>query len=397
MKHAIAILVCALFVTAPALAQSPPVPKSKKESLIVYDTKLKEEQSRQANIEKEMSALSADLESTRDKLLDIAGSIQENESNLQAIESRMDQMEADEKALKTKLEKDRLSISRLVLALERIARVPPEALIVKPGAPLQTAQSAMLLADIIPMINKKTQSLNADLTKLADISAKLSADKAEALARKETLTKEQEELAGLIKDRESIFIKTQKDYEQNKAQIRKISAQAENLKDLVKKLEENNRRMAEENRKAATAKKQKPPASDDSDLPSMASGDSHLPVSGVIRTAYNQPDSFGAPSKGLRIEGRGQGLVVSPLAGKVRFTGDFKNYGNMVIIEHKGGYHSLIAGLEKIDTLVGQTVGAGEPIGKLGKASRGANPVLYYELRQNGQPVNPATKLASLG
>src|SRR5262249_39069692 len=130
----------------------------------------------------------------------------------------------------------------------------------------------------------------------------------------------------------------------------------------------------------------------------VAPGQPRLPVSGIIRTRYDEPDSFGAPSKGITIESRTGALVVAPMGGVVRFAGHFRNYGTIVIIEHQKGYHSLIAGLEKIDTVVGQSVSAGEALGRLHAASSpGEKPALYYELRLNGRPVNPAEKFADLG
>jgi septal ring factor EnvC (AmiA/AmiB activator) len=394
MKHQLALFLALLFFSVSALGQSAPLPKSKQESIGAYERKLEEEKARQQAIKKEMQTLSDMLETTKDKLMEIARSIRDNEGNLQTIEARIAEMEIQEKALKEKLEKDQIAISRLVLALERITRVPPQALILRPGAPLQTAQSAMLLADIIPVINKKTRELRDNLKELEAVTISLAADRADILQRKETLESEQKKLAVLIDDRESLFIKTQKDYKKHQSEIKKISAQAENLRDLVKKLDENNRRLAEENRKKLNAAKQTI-LSDE--LPQLGSAGAILPVSGIIRTAYNQKDKFGAPIKGIKIEGRSKGLVIAPMPGKVRYTGDFKNYGNMIIIEHKGGYHSLIAGLEKIDTLVGQTVKTGEPIGYLKNSSGGQNPSLYYELRLNGQPINPAKKLAGVG
>ena len=109
-----------------------------------------------------------------------------------------------------------------------------------------------------------------------------------------------------------------------------------------------------------------------------------MPVSGIIRINYGQQDEIGAPSEGLHIEGRQGGLVVSPMGGIVRYTGPFRRYGQLIIVEHKKGYHSLVAGLARIDTVVGQSLAAGEPIGILGDAN------LYYELRYKGRPVNPS-------
>ncbi|MCD8562545.1 MAG: peptidoglycan DD-metalloendopeptidase family protein [Alphaproteobacteria bacterium] len=139
------------------------------------------------------------------------------------------------------------------------------------------------------------------------------------------------------------------------------------------------------------------PEDDDILTPLPPSGEAQLPVSGIIKTRFQQTDEIGAESQGITILGRSGGLVVAPMAGQVRFAGAFKKFGNIVIIEHQGGYHSLIAGLEKIDTVVERNVSAGEPIGTLKNTGGDGKPSLYYELRLDGKPVNPARKFAELG
>ena len=117
----------------------------------------------------------------------------------------------------------------------------------------------------------------------------------------------------------------------------------------------------------------------------------------MIKTRYNEEDDFGAKSKGVSIEGYGGALIVAPMGGVIRFAGYFKNYGNMLIIEHKNGYHSLVAGLEKIDTVVDQSVVAGEPLGHLYQSKSGNPPTLYFELRHKGKAIDPARKFSDLG
>jgi septal ring factor EnvC (AmiA/AmiB activator) len=63
-----------------------------------------------------------------------------------------------------------------------------------------------------------------------------------------------------------------------------------------------------------------------------------------------------------------------------------------LILEHGGGYHSILAQLSRIDAVVGQNVTAGEPVGRAGNDERGA-PTLYLELRRHGQPVDPSAWL----
>jgi murein hydrolase activator len=75
----------------------------------------------------------------------------------------------------------------------------------------------------------------------------------------------------------------------------------------------------------------------------------------------------------------------------VVFAGPFRGYGQLLIIEHSEGYHSLMAGMGRIDTSVGARVLAGEPIGAM---AEDGTPSLYVELRRDGQPINPLPWLA---
>ena len=348
--------------------------------------RLTEHQKKQENLEQEVKKIERDLEGTRGDMVDLGKTIQSNEKTLQELETRIVRLEGEKSLFRYVLVKNHKSIGDLILALERIRRVPPEAMIAKPGAPYKTAQSALLMGDIIPLLHKKAQSLKENLENLDRISADLEAKKEVALKASQSLEDEHEKLAEMAEKRERLFADTHADLETEKANVKRISKESRNLADLVLRLNE-----SREKQRAEAPIQKKPEKK-------IAVGQARLPISGIIRTRYDQPDSFGAPSKGISIEGREGALVVAPMGGTVRFAGHFKNYGNIVILEHEKGYHSLIAGLEKIDTVVGQGVSAGEALGLLHKASTpGERPALYYELRLDGRPVNPAAKFADLG
>lgn len=119
-----------------------------------------------------------------------------------------------------------------------------------------------------------------------------------------------------------------------------------------------------------------------------------MPSQGQIVERYGQRTKAGQTSKGLRIQTRPDALVVATYDGRVAFAGPFRGYGLILIIEHGEGYHTLLAGLSEIYGTVGQKLLAGEPIGKMDPAGS-ANPVLYVELRRQGQPINPLPWLAS--
>jgi septal ring factor EnvC (AmiA/AmiB activator) len=121
---------------------------------------------------------------------------------------------------------------------------------------------------------------------------------------------------------------------------------------------------------------------------SAAQGEMPFPARGRIVGRFGQSNmDSGAPSKGITLETRPGAQVIAPFDGQVVFAGSFRGYGLLLIIEHGEGYHTLLAGMARIDSTVGQHLLVGEPVGVMSEAE--GKPLLYVELRRNGQPVNP--------
>jgi murein hydrolase activator len=108
---------------------------------------------------------------------------------------------------------------------------------------------------------------------------------------------------------------------------------------------------------------------------------------------FGEADEVGVTNKGLIFETREGAQVVAPFDGRVLFAGPFRGYGQILIIEHGDGYHSLLAGLDRVEGTVGQWLVAGEPVGTMPTGEK--KPHLYLELRHDGQPINPLPWLAT--
>jgi septal ring factor EnvC (AmiA/AmiB activator) len=197
----------------------------------------------------------------------------------------------------------------------------------------------------------------------------------------------------LLAARSKSYSQARVDIKEQQKAVEAASKEASDFQDLIAKLEEKNRQLRArqlKQKKGRSGKEKGQDLADSVPLPGAA----QLPVSGIVRVRYGQKTEIGASSQGIRIEASPGAIVVAPMGGVVRYAGPFKSYGNIVLLEHKNNYHSLIAGLSRIDTVVGQSAGSGEPIGNLGTQDK---PVLYYELRLNGQPIDPARKFSDLG
>ena len=355
------------------------------------EKQLEQKTKQQDKLARQIKDAEDNLADTKDKLVDVGRSIQKNEKDLAWLEYRIDKLETRQQDIEQNLDKDRESLAELVLAIERIRRMPPEAIFVKPGAPLKTAQTAMLLRDVIPAIHDRADALRDKLEEVREITQELKDKRDKVLSTSQKLETEQKDLSKLVKKRQTLYAATRSHFIKEQKSVQKISAQAQNLQELVKELEDNKKRLkaVDASRKAVQQKRR--------EIPLPKAGEPRLPILGSLRVAYNEKDDIGATSKGLHIESTPGALVVAPMAGIVRFAGPFKRYGNLVIIEHEKGYHSLVAGFEKIDTVVGHSLDAGEPVGFLPKSKNKARPTLYFEFRRNGNPINPAKKFAVIG
>lgn len=372
---------------------------SEKESLAGLQTRLEQEKSRASALDAKADNAKKELESSRKALVSSAAKVRDAEQRLGDIEDRISALQNEQADIETRMEKDRGSVAALILALERLHRAPPEALMLRPGAPINAARSAMLMQDILPPLRKHAQSLKKDLARLEILKKDLDREHEKAKAESLDLKNQHAEMAALLSDREKLYKNVQHEQAGQKQTLRRISAQAQSLRDLIEKLAENQKKQQEEQQErdrqeqvaAATLLRRAP------DAPLPAAGRAILPVSGIVRIRYGEADSLGAKSKGVSIDGISGGVIVAPMGGIVRYAGPFRSFGNIIILEHQKGLHSLIAGLGKIDTVEGREVTAGEPVGTLPGAAQGKRPTLYYELRQGGKPVDPARKFADLG
>ena len=168
-----------LLLAAPALAQETP---ARHPSAQIEQDK-KDAESRKAQLEQEAKTIGKEMENTQESLVDIAAKIKTNEAKLSALEKKMGENRKEQDAIEARLKKDKGSIGELVLALERLERTPPEAILARPGAPLETAQSAMLLQSILPNIYGRAESLKKDLARLDELLQQLDKDKAEAACK----------------------------------------------------------------------------------------------------------------------------------------------------------------------------------------------------------------------
>jgi septal ring factor EnvC (AmiA/AmiB activator) len=127
-----------------------------------------------------------------------------------------------------------------------------------------------------------------------------------------------------------------------------------------------------------------------------------IPTAGPIVRRFGEALSSGGRSNGLTFAAAAGAQVASPGAGAVQYVGPVKGWGVILILRLAGGYHLVLAGLERTSVSVGQSVAAGEPVGWMpdsrqsGGGPKGSRE-LYLEVREQGAPVDPGRWLKKTG
>ncbi|WP_193367102.1 murein hydrolase activator EnvC family protein [Pelagibius marinus] len=426
----------------------PAAAQEKNQSLKELERSLAEDKARAEKLAAEAEALGAEVEELRARSIAAAKRAQDLEGEMTAAEQTLTALRAEEESKAADLAKRREQLGRTLGALQRLALQPPEAALARSEAPIESARAALLLRVAIPKLEDQATALRAELGDLAVLRARIAIERDDLAAAAASLGTERDRLAALL-DRKSELQETA-EAERSAAQdrIAKLVKEARDLRELTERLEAEaraaeERRLAAEHRRqeqlrraveqeaarrkaleqqqaeaaaraAAEAQKAREAAAAASrqveqDNPQVARltrppslrpfpdarASLTVPVRGrVVRLYGQESDTPGATDKGISISARPGAQVVAPFDGKIAYAGPFRGYGLILIIDHGGRYHTILAGFDRIDAVVGQWVLAGEPVAQMGDAA-GSNPELYLELRRTGQAINPLPWLAT--
>ena len=330
-------------------------------------------------------------EELRRRLIQAAATAQARERELNAVEQRVAGLETEEATKMRALDGQRGQLASLLAVLQRMGSEPPPALIVRPDDATAAARSAMLLSTLVPAVQKEAAKLGKDLFELRQHRQKAAEERLKVAATTAALEKDRNVLSELLTHRRSKAEQTDQALKDTQARIGSLAEQAVDLRALIASLSQDSvpppairgsSRVITNQIASAGAVRNQP-------LDTLK-GKLTLPANGVLASRFGAADGSGGHSAGIQLETRPQAAVTSPCDGKIMFAGNFRGYGQMLIIAANGGYHVLLAGLAKIDGVVGQTVLAGEPVGRMGSRAAGAGGRLYIEFRRQGVPVDPA-------
>jgi septal ring factor EnvC (AmiA/AmiB activator) len=392
----LSIVLCAALAVLGALA----VPVSKARAETEADSRLQDverrieaDRARQAALERRGKALTREVAALKRELVASAKATQSHEARLSRLEGRLKTLRRDEFAKRRTLERRRGDLGHTLAALQRLAAYPPKAAVALPGSARDTVRSALLLRTVIPHLETRAATLRRELAELGVLRGEISQQRHRVQRAGRALDSERRNLATLLARKAKLRRRTEAERRRVATRLDTLAAEAKTLRELIAGLEAESR----------AAEAVEPDGTTTEEAALMQPGGLRrfaegrglitLPVIGRMVRVFDQAARTGTYNKGIIIKVRPGAQVVAPYDGRVAFAGPFRGYGQILIIEHGGGYHTLLAGIRRIDSVVNQWLLAGEPVGVMGPSSSGP-PTLYLEIRLNGQPIDPLPWLA---
>ncbi len=425
-----ALLLAGLVCALPwfAAAQEDLSREEAKKRLNETEQQLQSSRAKEQGLAHDIAALAEERAKLNTELIEAGNRVQASEATLSETEGKLAQLTDQVNVIKSSITERKETIYKMLLAMQRMGRTPPPALVTRRDDALAVVRSAMLLADVFPELKYEADNLSHELEGLVSLEANIREQRDAEKQERDRLDAERQGLDALLAEKKAKLAQGEAELARVKQLAAEQAQAVTDLNDLIERLDaqiakvevaqydaevaaERAFREREQNQILATPANEsvveiKPNttkvvfASPDRLKPAIpfeaAKGTLRLPAKGREIRRFGDSESTGGTAKGISLQTRPEARITAPADGWVVYAGEFRSYGQLLILNAGGGYHVLLAGMSRIDVSLGQFVLAGEPIAVMGSAgtpSQGGDdssrPVLYVEFRKDGKPIDP--------
>lgn len=322
----------------------------------------------------------------------LAARVQQDEAGIAAAQARIAIAGKERAVLDERLAVRRGPIVRLTGALQKMAMRPLMLSVLRPASLRETVYLRAILETTIPEIRKRTSALRGEIARRERIAAEARQALAALKQSEVSLGNRRRQLAALESQQRLASRKASGDAAREAERALALSEQARDLDTLIDQLDA-----------AGTLRRElaalpgpilRPGQGGSVNVPEPVAAPSAtaaqaqrfaLPVVGRTIAGFGEAGIGGVRATGISLAPADGAQVVAPAEGRVAFAGPYRGFGRIVIVEHPGGFTSLVTGLARADVAVGDDLVAGAPLGIAGTG----HAVVTYELRKGGKPVNP--------
>ena len=350
-------------------------------------------QTRAEKLEADAARATQAAEKTVRQAAALAARIQQSEAGIAATEARLALIERQKQALRTRIARKQKPLVELTAALQKFSRRPLALSLLRPGSVREVVYLRAMLASTLPQVERRTSALREEIARGKALEGEAKQALASFRAGEKELLNRRQTLAALESRQRLASRQASGTAAREAERVLALAEQARDLDALVGRLDEAS--ALRQQLAALPGPLMRPPRPTESEVaPALASvprvasrppAGYQLPVAGRIVAGFGAVSPGGTRNEGVTLAPRAAAQVVAPASGRVAFAGGYRGYGQIVIVEHPGGWISLVTGLARVNVEVGDRLVGGAPLGVAGPA----RPTVTLELRRQGEAVNP--------
>jgi septal ring factor EnvC (AmiA/AmiB activator) len=370
------------------------------------------------SLQERKDLLTREKDNLSERLVIITEKIRTTEERITQLASDIKTADMQEQAVTIDLSSRKSEISKIIAAMGRLTLSPKTPLGLVEDEE-KTLHTAITLKYITKELNQKSEELKKDLTYLRNLREQLKKDRRELSQEQDTLDIDSERLKVLLETRQESIERTDSELISTRKRLALLSEQEKTIAGLIDKIDIEKKQQEyqdkhEKERMIQNAKEMASQSSEANDSSAIQQQNIRLsqsknrshhvklysdsqfnqmkgkltrPVSGKVIYAFGKPDKTGKISDGITMQSKAASIVTSPANAEVYYAGEFKPYGNIVILHPAGKYFITITGLGIINVSPNQVVAMGEPIGRLPAGVGDRN--LFVEVRNSNKKLNP--------
>jgi murein hydrolase activator len=387
-----------------------------KEDLQGVKKQIKEKNQLLNQTRKVESKVSGELVQIQKSLAEKQSNLVRLERDLAAVDQGVDKTLAEIERERQEAEKKRQQINRRMAALYKGGDTGNLRVFFSSESFPQMSENLRYMRNVVQNDKKLFAQYNQNLDRLKQLKQQLEQEGARKEGIRKSVEAKKREIEQEKTRKAGYLVKVRQDKQGYLASIKDLQANANRLQVMFQQIEARNRRAAQQearrkaleakNRKAYSSKSHGKTAQHEAALqPAPAplvpdkglgsqKGKLALPVKGSIvdRFGRHKNPEFNSftMSNGISVAAPAGTPIHAVFDGEVIFADYFKGYGNMIIVDHGGGFFSLYAHAANVAKKVGSKVSKNEVLASVGDLDSAKGPMLYFEIRYQGKPVDPA-------
>jgi murein hydrolase activator len=341
--------------------------------------------------------VSGELVRISNNLKEKEASISSLEHDLKGVESVLQRTQQDIESVKVDADRKKQQIKMRLSSLYKVGEIGGVRVFFSSESFPQVVENIRYMQAVLNNDKGVFVEYNSRIGQLKSLKGSLEGDKERKERIRVSIETKKQEIEADKKEKAAYLTKLRENKNTYLASIKDLEVNARRLQTMVERLEARSRKSYTTKRvnklnKPIVGSPSLPPISDKGF--GSQKGRLSLPARGAIvggfgRHKHPEFNSY-TVSNGISIAAPQGADVRSVYEGQVIFADYFKGYGNMVIIDHGGGFYSLYAHAARIVKKVGTAVARNEVIAAVGDVDSSRGPMLYFEIRYQGKPVDPS-------